>query len=536
MILHWARKIFTGIILSKVKANVFALPEDVLNLVTNGKARALVSFIDWASQQNNAEEVFSALQRKVREENWESSEEAKLSAYFLYFSRKYQNSHDEAIKYVSPGEQKFDPDYFGIACMSLYNSNQFMKAYELLRSINEYEDVMLKDPDYLLAAMLICWSAGDRYRANRYMDLGMLNVAETGMMTFNAFAMYYELGDMRGFCRASELIDEEISALPNFQYARAFIEFAEGRYESGFKMAECRYKMPEAYLYMRKELLILPRWDKEEISDKTLLIHGEQGLGDMIQTARFFKKCSERAKKVIVECPRESIALLEFNFPQIKFLPLDFKESVSEDFDVWTGTLSLPYIFDVRADSVPDKKAYLRIPEDHMQYWHARVNELARPQAVKIGIAWSGYPGHRADQRRSIPWPMFRYMLYLHPEIDFFVTQVSVPNDNLSNLHGFTDELATLSDTAALINEMDLVISVDTSVVHIAGAIGKETWMLLPYRYEWRWGLEGEDNPWYESVKVIRQPAPGAWAPVLSKAFGRRLRDFQHVHGENNNA
>ena len=108
----------------------------------------------------------------------------------------------------------------------------------------------------------------------------------------------------------------------------------------------------------------------------------------------------------------------------------------------------------------------------------------------------------------------------------FFALQTVVPDVMPVNVINVTEEMITLADTAALIEQMDLIITVDTSVVHIAGALAKETWLMLPKRYEWRWGLEGEDNDWYDTVKVIRQPKSGDWASVLDEVFNKRLKRF----------
>jgi ADP-heptose:LPS heptosyltransferase len=114
--------------------------------------------------------------------------------------------------------------------------------------------------------------------------------------------------------------------------------------------------------------------------------------------------------------------------------------------------------------------------------------------------------------------------------IQFYALQTSVPEFLPENLIDFSDEMMTLSDTSALILEMDLVITVDTSIVHLAGALGKAAWLLFPYRYEWRWGLEGEKNSWYESVRVIRQESHGDWLPVLSKVFDEMLPELVTNH------
>jgi ADP-heptose:LPS heptosyltransferase len=139
-----------------------------------------------------------------------------------------------------------------------------------------------------------------------------------------------------------------------------------------------------------------------------------------------------------------------------------------------------------------------------------------------VGIAWSGSKSHRADRRRSIPFDMLRPYLE-GAEAEFFVLQTQVETGLPANVKNVTTELITLGDTAALINELDLVITVDTSVVHLAGALGKPAWLLLPYRYEWRWSLSGEANNWYRSVRVLRQKMTGDWPAVLEDAFTNRL-------------
>jgi hypothetical protein len=183
--------------------------------------------------------------------------------------------------------------------------------------------------------------------------------------------------------------------------------------------------------------------------------------------------------------------------------------------------MSLPYIFGVKVDNVPLKKGYLHAPPENTLYWQERVRMIKGKRPL-IGLAWSGQPWHRADRRRSIAFDeMMRAIKNI--EADFFALQTQVPRIHPANLHNVSEELVTLADTAALIDEMDLIITVDTAPVHLAGALGKETWLLLPFRYEWRWGIEGEENPWYDSVKVLRQAQSGDWASLLDDVFNRQL-------------
>lgn len=500
------------------------LPEDVIQTITIGKAYQLRAFIEWASSQSNRAKIEEKLISACEESGWPEKELNKIRAYAAYFSRNYQAAYEYSARFAKG--KNFDADYFGLACMALYNTNQFDLAYRLLRDVKAHENELLGNIDYLLAAILICWSAGDRYLTEKYLQMASrFELTNDVVIRFNALVINFELGNLAEAERDAVPKPGE-PIVPSYQFSRAFVKLAGNDYAEGFRMAESRYEIPEAYRYMRIELMEKPRWLGEDIADKTLLIHGEQGLGDMIMTARYFAHAQQAAKHVIVDCPAESIALFEHNFPEMSFTPLDVLKPIQGEFDTWLGTLSLPYVYGSVCETIPGKDGYLQIPGDHVSYWRNRVCECSRPGHIKIGIAWSGFPGHRADRRRSIPWHMVKPLLEQNPEADFYALQVKVPDDLPANLHNFTEEMATLSDTTALINEMDLVISVDTSIVHMAGAIGKKTWMLLPYRYEWRWGLEGESNCWYNSVKVLRQPAPGAWAPILSKAFGRGIKAF----------
>ncbi len=499
------------------------IPEDIVNLLKKLQAYPLSNFIDWVCHQSNSNEIFEALCFRARELFWNEPDITKLETYFDYFSKNYKKAYAKCYPFVNAID--IDLDYFGIACMALYNTNQFELAFDLLKRIKSKEHHLIGNIDFLISSTLICWSMGDRYRAGKYIDTLMTASVKEDLAIFNAIAICFEIGDMDGVKRAKSYIVESASQHPNFRYCFAFIELANNNYQEGLYLAESRYEMSEAHRYMRSELFSKPRWNKESISNKTLLIHGEQGLGDMIQTARYFNDCLVSAKNVVIECPHESIALLQHNFPTASFVPLSDKP-LEQHFDIWVGTLSLPYIFNTTCATIPGRQGYLNIPEDHRTYWKNRVEELGTKNRVKIGIAWSGYPGHRADRRRSIKWSLIQDLIKQYPSVDFYAVQTKVPDNLPDNLHNCTEEMITLSDTAALIEQMDLIISVDTSIVHLAGAIGKETWMMLPYRYEWRWGLEGEDSNWYDSVKVIRQPSPGAWAPVLSRVFGKRLKDF----------
>jgi ADP-heptose:LPS heptosyltransferase len=176
-----------------------------------------------------------------------------------------------------------------------------------------------------------------------------------------------------------------------------------------------------------------------------------------------------------------------------------------------------------RFSAIPDRVPYLEPPTDRFAAWRARLPEGRR----RVGIAWSGRPAHANDRHRSMPFAALAPILS-HSDIDFHVLQNEVRDGDreaMKRASGLTDcsgELTDFADTAALVALMDLVISVDTSIAHLAGALAKPVWVLLPFSPDWRWQRDRADSPWYPSMRLFRQSRPGDWPPVID-AVGRAL-------------
>lgn len=452
---------------------------------------------------------------------WGQADREKLSIFGQYYVGNVQAAATGALAYTT-GEH-FDPDLSVIAIFALYHLGNFEGAYQCLRSLAGKEDQLAGRSDYQLSGALICQATNRMHEVKPFIDTARRLAPTDPVVALNAYAMYFELGDQEAFNALNDEFDQGIFPLDQTGFAVATVALAQGDYPRGFEFLEHRYGMTEAHRYLNKGLFSHPRWRGEPLNDKTLLISAEQGLGDTILLARYLPELGKLgAKEILVEVQAEALPLLESNFPSLRFFERKYAEAPSAQFDRWTGTMSLPHLLGTTVVNVPRRAGYLRVPEDNRAYWADRVHTLARPGKPKIGLAWSGQPSHRADRRRSIP-PQEMFEQIHSIDADFFAVQTQVPDIHPGNLISITDELITLSDTAALIDQMDLVITVDTSVVHIAGAIGKETWLMLPYRYEWRWGLEGEANSWYESVKVVRQPTAGDWKSVFTDIFDERL-------------
>ncbi|MCX8085546.1 MAG: hypothetical protein N3C63_01460 [Rhodocyclaceae bacterium] len=295
-------------------------------------------------------------------------------------------------------------------------------------------------------------------------------------------------------------------------FAAGCVELARDYYPEGFRLYEARYEMIEG----RLSGLALPagkRWLSEPLAGRHLLLQAEQGLGDIVMMARYLPEIIALGGTVSVAVPAAAQRLLEANFPSCRFVT----SAETESFDFWLGLMSLPHRLRTTVRHVPARSGYLQVPTEQRRYWAQRCNETGRPDTLRVGLAWSGFPGHRADRRRSVPFDLMAALIDRWPQVDFYSLQTAPAPRHIPNLIEFGEELLTLADTAALIAEMDYVVSVDTSAIHLAGALGKSARLLLPYRYEWRWGLVGEANAWYDSVRVLRQIKPGQWAEPLAQ-------------------
>ena len=240
--------------------------------------------------------------------------------------------------------------------------------------------------------------------------------------------------------------------------------------------------------------------------------------------ARYFPMLEEMTGgRMVVEVQGELLPLLAANHPGLSFIPRLHGVAPEADYDLWIGAMSLPYLFGDTADSIPGTKGYIKAPAESLAYWHERVAQTAS-HSPRIGLAWSGNPRHPSDRRRSIPFEMIAPYIARLSGLTFIAVQTTgMPAQAPANLVGPSEELITFGDTAALMDALDLIITVDTSAVHLAGAMGKAAWLMLPYRYEWRWGIEGEKNPWYDTVSVLRQSSHGDWHGILEEIFTKRL-------------
>ena len=263
-------------------------------------------------------------------------------------------------------------------------------------------------------------------------------------------------------------------------------------------------------------LIRQPLWlGEENIAGKTLFIYWEQGLGDTIQFCRYAKLVEARGAKVIMSVQQPLRGLLKQISPTIQIIG---PNEVPTDFDYHCPLLSLPLALGTTLETIPAEHQYIKADEELRVAWSARLPPKTKP---RIGVVWSGGAAYKDDQNRSMELETF--LPILSADADWICLQKEVREKDLAVLRQvgriayFGDDLGDFSNTAALLDLMDLVITVDTNIAHLAGAMGKPVWILLSYSPHWVWLLDRDDSPWYPSARLFRQQQIGDWAGVIDQ-------------------
>jgi tetratricopeptide (TPR) repeat protein len=272
-----------------------------------------------------------------------------------------------------------------------------------------------------------------------------------------------------------------------------------------------------------------PMWNGTPLNGRTLLVHAEQGLGDTLQFARYLDPLMRMGGHVMLVAPGALTRVLR----SIKGVTLRDSGENLPPFDVHIPLMSVARVLATRLDTIPAKVPYVAVDPTAVAAWRRRIGDDG---ALKVGLVWSGNPDHKYDHQRSIPAATILPALMM-PGVKLFALQKDVrPADQatLASLgEGITDlgtEFGDFSDTAAAVCALDLVISVDTSVVHLAGALARPTWTLLPFMPDWRWLLGRQDSPWYPTMRLFRQSQRNNWDDVLEQVrTALHCRAVQHA-------
>ncbi len=306
------------------------------------------------------------------------------------------------------------------------------------------------------------------------------------------------------------------------QWNRALVLLAQGQFREGWRGYEWRWQIPASAGDRRG--FAQPRWDGSDLAGRTLLIHGEQGFGDQIQFARYVPLAAARGGRVVFECAPALARLFARLGADISVLP---KGALLPPFDLHVPLLSLPHIFGTTLENVPARVPYLAPPADSLRRWRGWLAGLPRPH---IGLAWRG-SGAMARDPRPIPLaallPVFA---------DSGGSLISLQPDTREDLAGLSHRIVDpaadpklggaafndFAETAAIVAQLDQIVSIDTVAAHLAGALGRKALVLLPYASDWRWLERRGDSPWYPTIALLRQSWPDDWRSViqaLAQAF-----------------
>jgi len=345
------------------------------------------------------------------------------------------------------------------------------KAEHRGQAIEAFETALAIEPDHPLAGVELA-----------FIRLGELNLAEAN-------------------ARLSAVIKEHPDNAAA-RHNRSQVLLLQGQFKQGW--------IDFAYRFLagtREHYPVDTHWNDEPIGDKHLLVHFEQGLGDTIMFSRFLPLAQRLCGKLTFECQRTLVDLLRHSFPGIDIVA---EGEAPTDFDVHLPLLTLGERLGLDETNLLGDKAYLTPP------YQAPLPDSGR---LRVGLAWAGNPHHKNDANRSIAWKQFATLTELD-EVDFFSLQVGpraadCAGSNVVSLEGQLNDFAA---TAAVIEQLDIVITVDTTVAHLAGALGKPTWVLLPAVPDWRWQLSRADSPWYAQVKLYRRDTGDeGWPETLDR-------------------
>jgi tetratricopeptide (TPR) repeat protein len=395
----------------------------------------------------------------------------------------------------------------------------FLDGSRFAEAEEEFSEAVRLSPDYHLAWNNLGNALAGLGRFHEAKQIYRAVIAENPGIPEVHFNLAAALQFEHRFDESVQSYDEALRINPAYAEARlnrALVLLLRGQFEEGWRDYEFRFKVKDP-----RRLYVPPgpenlRWDGSPIGEKRILVRPEQGFGDTIQFARYIPLLAEMGASVLFECPKELCGLFR-EFPGVGKL-IEFRGTPPDiPFDRYVQLLSLPGLLGTRTvGSIPWSGPYIHADPAAAE----SVGGRFRNGVFHVGIVWGGNPIHRNDLNRSCALQEFLPLLDV-PGVQFHSIQKGKPVAQLGSLPaGVSVEnldpiLADFSSTAAVLTHIDLVIAVDTSVAHLAGAMGRPVWTLLPFRPDWRWLLDRADSPWYPGMRLFRQSSHGDWAGVM---------------------
>jgi tetratricopeptide (TPR) repeat protein len=295
--------------------------------------------------------------------------------------------------------------------------------------------------------------------------------------------------------------------LPNAHFALGWLLLTSGRLQEGWREHAWRRRMKDYVIrsFPGQE------WQGEPPGDRLLLLHSDEGIGDAIQCVRYIPMLG--ASNVVLEVQPDLVRLFQ-GLPGVTAV-LATGRSGTLPVDLHRPLLDLPGLLGTTVETIPSEVPYLQADPGLALKWHRRLEHLT---GFRVGLAWAGNPANLADRTRSMALAQLTPLFDSFPEVAFVSLQKGAAGQQTGRpLHDFTADLIDFAETAALLQTLDLVIAVDTAVVHLAGALGMPVWLLNRFDTDWRWMLGRDDSPWYPTLRQFRQPEMGDWDAVVSQ-------------------
>ena len=335
----------------------------------------------------------------------------------------------------------------------------------------------------------------------------------------NLALIYQHQGELN---RSEDLLRQAINKEPdniNLHINLAHTLLSGGKFKDGWKEFQWRHKQPET----QRILNGLPGklWKGEKLSGKSILVICEQGIGDCFQFARFLPLLSKKCRDFILSVPPKLFRIFDEGF---KSCPVISMDDLQPDMDFHVLLMDLPHLLGIT--NTPAIIPYLQVKKENMERWAKRLPV----KKLKVGLSWQGNPSYETDYLRSIPFSVL-IPLIENTEAEFVSIQKGSTAGVISNMARFLnlgsklDKVDSFIDTAAVMMDLDLIITSDTASAHLAGALGKPVWVLLNSAPDWRWQVKGEDTLWYPTMRLFRQTSPGDWTTVV-KEVTTALKNF----------
>ena len=403
-----------------------------------------------------------------------------------------------------------------------YNLANALKDREQFdESIAAYQQAIAIKPNYPEAYS----NLGAALKDKGQLDKAIVACRQAIVLKPNLLEAHYNLGNaLKNKGQLEEAIASIRQAIiikPNYAEAHCALALTlllQAEFVQGWEEYEWRWKLKGFSSLLGKCMQAI--WEGNHLRGHTILLHAEQGFGDTLQLIRYLPLVQERCAKIIVECQPELQRLLQAMLVDHTVVA---RGQPLPSFDIHCPLLSLPRLFTTDLTNIPSNVPYLHANATNARVWRDRLADHS--SSAKVGIVWAGNPANTNDRNRTLK------LLTLAPlagvsNVRFFSLQKGMAGSEAKTLPigmqltDFADELKDFADTAALIANLDLVITVDTAVAHLAGAMGRPVWTLLPFAPDWRWLLDREDSPWYPTMRLFRQPALGDWDSVIRRLAG----------------